>query len=297
MKAPGFLDARHRLCLISFLFAASTHGYAADNMLSNYGFDSDIAGWIDSHSATSIDSAWDSRDADGGAGSAWVNNIDPVGSLGVSLQQCIPVIAGRTYRWGGMIFIPSGLNQSDSDQAKLSVQWRASSDCSSSLAGGPVATGPVIGIFDTWIFRSHVGQEAPAGAVAAWFKLLNTKFDAGGSFEVLFDDVYFEEKPFFESSFETGDFLEWSEVVGGPPTALVHLFSDVSCTSSQSQMYAQSGICYPAIQPYYLKVDCGADSSAWYWDAGCSILLETGCGQNMCCPNSVDGTSMVWDCS
>ena len=94
------------------------------------------------------------------------------------------------------------------------MQWRGDIDCVTSVGYGPVST-PRVDIFDTWVTVSSTGAVVPDGVVAARVYVNNLKFEDGGTFEVLADDLYLVADPLFEDDFESGATDGWSSVVGG----------------------------------------------------------------------------------
>src|SRR4030095_226220 len=81
----------------------------AQNVLSNPSFVSDVSGWSFPSYDTGV---WDPFSRDAGSGSAHITSLVRPGTLdapNTSAEQCVEVIAGRTYVFGGHVYIPGNV--------------------------------------------------------------------------------------------------------------------------------------------------------------------------------------------
>jgi hypothetical protein len=126
----------------------------------------------------------------------------------MGLEQCIPVVEGVTYSWGGAVYIPSG--QASTGTAQFNVHWQADEGCTTNAGYGPLSTPAVSDVFDTWISRERSDATVPEGVAAARVYINNRKIEDGGSFQVVADDMFFFANPLFADGFESGSTSAWS---------------------------------------------------------------------------------------
>ncbi|HWC66323.1 MAG TPA: hypothetical protein VG777_09580 [Thermoanaerobaculia bacterium] len=157
------IDVRLAL-LLAAIFAISAPA-RAQNLLTNPGFDGTLDPW-DTSLYVTFD-AGQSATADG-TGSALVELPDsvPPGQFLV-LRQCVAVVPGTTYSFGGKMRISSASGAGGSGYAFL--EWHAASDCSDSRIGvvqtaNAVALPP--GPTDVWSTVEGI-VTAPANATYA----------------------------------------------------------------------------------------------------------------------------------
>ena len=188
-------------CLFLF-FGTAFLGPAciAQNMLANPGFDTDPGGWT-TDNGPQITVGWSNIDAAGqaGSGSVTVTNISAGMSNGVGIRQCLPAVAGDSYRFGGQTMVPSGGTQSLSDLARIGLRFFTDVACTSSVSttftGTPAS-------FDTWVSYGPQTSVAPAGTNGMQLMLVVTKFPAGGSATAHFDNLFVIPDDIFGSGFE-----------------------------------------------------------------------------------------------
>ena len=120
------MTTRLLTCLILVLFPTFA---VAQNLLSNGSFDSNITGWEGDSLYTT---QWSSTDADDSATSGSLEiDSDIFDDLIVEsdlASQCVPAAPGRTFIFGGDVFVPTG--QSAAGRALVRASSFASADCS-----------------------------------------------------------------------------------------------------------------------------------------------------------------------
>jgi hypothetical protein len=201
------------LCTIALSLCALSVSAQGVNLLTNPGFDTNLDGWTSGNSPENATFGWQAEDATGGTGSALITNTTPSGSNGIGLEQCIPVTAGRSYSWSGMLRIPPG--QAAVGWTSVNVHWMGDLQCAGSIGYGPIATSSLDDPLITWSFREKIGEIAPIGAVAARVYVLNGKYDDPDDFVTMADDVSFSAYTIFSDGFEDGSTNAWTATVGG----------------------------------------------------------------------------------
>lgn len=108
------------------------------------------------------------------------------------LRQCIAIsglTAGRTYRWGGKVRIPSGQNRTG--VGYMYLVWVSTvngfDDCSGHVRvdfGGSTTT------VGSWISIDAGTVTSPQGAIGAQISFNIQKTEAGGTFSINVDDAY-----------------------------------------------------------------------------------------------------------
>jgi hypothetical protein len=175
------------------------------NLVSNPGFDTDVAGWSALSGATL---AWDFLDAAGDpfSGSALVTNLSTNPLDGGGAAQCIDGLAGaQHYRLSAEINIPSG--QLETGSGYLLVQWYGAAGCSSfvGLSESPSVYSTTTDVWAT----SSIMVQSPLGTQSGRLRLSVLKNEAGGSLAAHFDNAWLEPAIFFDG-FESGDVSAWS---------------------------------------------------------------------------------------
>jgi hypothetical protein len=180
------VPTRRLLVVIVFLAAP----LSAQNIVSNPSFASDLSSWT----FPSYDSAtWDPFSRTGGTGSARITSLVRPGTLdapNTSAEQCVEVIPGRSYVFGGHVFIPASVPSSGDLHPFLDVRFFPGSSCTGEILEQLVAGNDPWR--DTWIGVQRAGV-APAAAVSA--NVAVGALDAGASaavtsIEVFVDDVF-----------------------------------------------------------------------------------------------------------
>lgn len=98
-----------------------------------------------------VEASWSSLDAGGSpsSGSVRHENVNTDGAKVSGIGQCIPVVAGESYRVGTSIYVPSG--QAATGLAGILFQWMASADCTGDPIGGGLGTTGEWAGFDEWL--------------------------------------------------------------------------------------------------------------------------------------------------
>jgi len=199
---------RLRLATAFGLVLAAGSWSAAQNLLVNPDFDTDVAGWTTWGTDVSI--VWNPEDAYGSpaSGSGEVINSYVGSGSGLRAFQCVSVTGGAVYQLRGKVLIPPG--QPTLQGGELYIWWYAEEWCQALIAtaGSPLVVWPE----DVWIEVAAPLSEAPIGAQSAWISLSVNQLAPGGTVSVLFDDLMFREV-LFADGFESGDTASWSTTV------------------------------------------------------------------------------------
>jgi hypothetical protein len=162
---------------------------AAQNLLVNPNFDSDVSGWSFTTPGTFT---WDSTldaDSNPSSGSGRLENGSTV-AFGTSFAaQCVAVTGGSNYDLMVQIRIPSG--QTDSGYAMINVNFYNAASCGGSNVGGASSPQVLSTTTDTWVLSQVLNQAAPGTAVSAQVSLWTNKTEATGSLVVNFDNAAF----------------------------------------------------------------------------------------------------------
>ena len=181
MRLARIVARRSALAVIGAWLAASPS--PAQNLFTNPSFDTDINGW-DSNGFTVF--SWDAHDRDESptSGSARVGSLHPQGGFVVGIQQCVAVVAGEPYTFGGSILIPTG--QVTTGRGQFNFVWWAGTDCADFLTNRPFGQVTALGV---WEDRFWPEQIAPDGARSGSLNANVIKFEPGSRFDVLFDEL------------------------------------------------------------------------------------------------------------
>ena len=138
---------------------------AAQNLLVNPDFDTDVAGWTTWGTDVSI--VWNPEDAYGSPSSGSGEVINSYVGLASDLRafQCVSVTGGAVYQLRGKVLIPSG--QPTLAGGLLIIWWYAEESCQGvviSTASSPLVVWPE----DVWIEAAAPLSEAPIIARSAW---------------------------------------------------------------------------------------------------------------------------------
>jgi hypothetical protein len=177
-RSKGFLVA----VSVSILLAAAP--VAAQNLLQNPDFATDLSGWTVNAGAGSI--VWHPLDADGSAssGSARLTTPSAEGQTTNSIQQCVEVDGGTDYVLSAKVFRSQGVLVS----AFGSVTWHAGSGCASFLGEDNLISLFAPGAGGWQEESATIG--APGAAGSAVVRLRSRREDSG-ALVVHFDSVVF----------------------------------------------------------------------------------------------------------
>ena len=196
---------RLRLATAFGLVLATAPWSAAQNLLVNPDFDTDVAGWTTWGTDVSI--VWNPEDAYGSpaSGSGEVINSYVGSASQLRAFQCVSVVGGALHQLRGKVLIPSG--QPTIQGGLLGIWWYAEESCQAwiSSAGSPLVVWPE----DVWIEIAAPLSEAPIAAQSARISLEVFQLAPGGTVSVLYDDLMFGEV-LFADGFESGDTSAWS---------------------------------------------------------------------------------------
>jgi hypothetical protein len=177
--------ARRVAGLAGVLFAVALFS-AAQNLIGNGRFDTDLNGWVQTGDVNGT-AAWSSLDAGGSAvsGSAALTSTHATnGALVTQLTQCVPVAAGVEYVLSARVQFAAG--ETTTGWAETVVYWDSGPGCTNYITGSALLTDKASP--GTWIADAE-NFTAPAGAVSALVQLGIDKIEAGGMLSAWFDDV------------------------------------------------------------------------------------------------------------
>ena len=187
--------ARFAIATVAVVVAFGIPGQAASNLLPNPRFNRDLAGWTpgDVFSTTATYAAGTDRDGAFDSGSARVAAIAQVPfTFGDLTSGCLPVTAGKIYRWRADVLVPAGQDPTGGVQPGL--KFSTSPTCATLepptyYLDNSLNFSPAVG---TWLKLTGQGP-APAGMVAARLELANFEGSAGTALAAFFDNVEFAE--------------------------------------------------------------------------------------------------------
>ena len=195
---------------LAFAFVLTVSSAAADNLLSNPEFDTDLSGW-DSFASWSTED-WESSLS---SGSATMTNSIPSTSSVTVVKQCLtPATLANGYHLAGYILNPSG--QSGEGYGKLTLSFFSAADCDdpSFIIGYDTASVQQTG---TWE-QVELTQATPAEAVSMKVYVFLQKIGEPGAVQLFTDHLLLEpQAAIFLDGFELGSTAEWSE--SEPPPA------------------------------------------------------------------------------
>ncbi len=119
-------------------------------------------------------------------------NTAPNG-LNSGAYQCITVVPGRTYDFGGRIYIPSG---NPTGQANLGFYFLNQANCSGTFIGPMTFLQADFNSFDTWQAMHADNVVAPNGAVSmqVYAQLVKSSTDAR-NYKAYVDMLYATQSP------------------------------------------------------------------------------------------------------
>jgi hypothetical protein len=174
---------------------------AAQNLLVNPDFDSDLAGW--DTSASWSDEDWQSSSSSGSA--TRVNDIGTISGLPLA-AQCVELSdPASQYRLSAWILNPVGQTGPGYGNLYLALYDAAACDDASMIAGFDTESVQQTGVWE----GVGVIVTTPPGAVSAKVGSTVQKLGAG-TLQVYLDHVILEVwDPIFSDGFETGDLTGW----------------------------------------------------------------------------------------
>ena len=187
-----------------------THQLAAQNLVVNPDFDTDVDGWIPFYD---IDFIWEPLDCQGdpSSGSGFAASTDaPTSNSGII--QCVePIVAGDWYGLSAWLNISP--SQAGEGSARLFVWWRDGAGCTGTQTTA-LAT-QFVASTAGWEQQTAIPEVAPAGTVSATLYLNITKSSPlGVDYYVSFDGIDFHPAAsIFSDGFEAGDTSRWSTAV------------------------------------------------------------------------------------
>jgi hypothetical protein len=161
---------------------------AAVNVLANPTFATDLSGWTVANSAgfgtTTFDGALDANSNPASGSAETVAQFTGAGETGVFLQQCYETpTPGATYSYSGSVFIPG--NQPTSGSGIVLVSFFNQPGCSAGFLSSSNQLTSTVGAW-TLLTGSVV---APPGTQSIWFTFQTSKTQAGGNFQVNYDNA------------------------------------------------------------------------------------------------------------
>jgi hypothetical protein len=169
-------------------------GAPAQNLVVNGDFDTGLGSWY--WPPPWIETEWSALDAGGSptSGSVRQENFNDDGTAGLGTGQCVPVVAGVSYRVSFSVYVPSG--QTGTGLAGLNFGWNSSVDCRSSAGiGGLYGTAGTPEPVDEWSDLTFEWLEAPPGAQTMQVFLACKKTSVSGTFAAYWDDVFVVPEP------------------------------------------------------------------------------------------------------
>ncbi len=177
------------LCAVALI---ASPAQAQQNLVRNSGFDTNLSNW----EGDAFLNSWSPLDASGSAssGSARVQipSAQPPG-FAEGVRQCIPVVANRSYRFGGRTFIAAG--QTTLGTVTFALVWFSTPGCGQASSLG-FASSDGRTLPSGWATAEKSGARAPSGAQGAQLQGYITRPDRNTDFVVHFDDLFvYEENP------------------------------------------------------------------------------------------------------
>ena len=160
---------------------------AAQNILVNPGFATNLAGWT---VESGVSAEWSPLDIAGSftSGSALVTNASSAAGFSGGLTQCVAVVPGITYSFRARYRVPSG--QSGTARVEGDLDYFSDASCGGSRVGGfGNGTGAITSGFDAWGADFAVGTVViPSGVASALVDVRLVKIGAGGGVQAYFDE-------------------------------------------------------------------------------------------------------------
>src|SRR5882724_3043415 len=179
------LDMKPRLFFILPLALAFAGSAAAQNLLSNSGFDTGLSGWQAGAGTT-----WDgTRDAKGSTASGSAHGTAPLPNGGsvILVSQCVNIVHPETsYVLSGKVFIPGG--QPTANGVYFTTTPFLDADCSGPIIPGSAGSTPLTTTTNRW--TPAAAAVVAYGASARVSALLYA--ESPGPFQASVDDLRFE---------------------------------------------------------------------------------------------------------
>jgi hypothetical protein len=169
------------------VFVLGSGSAAAQNILVNPGFATNVAGWT---VESGISAGWSPLDIAGSAasGSAVVSNSSNVAGFSGGLTQCVTVAPGVTYALRARFRVPSG--QASTARIQGALDFFFDPSCGSSAPGGfGNGTGAITSGFDAWTDFAVGTGVIPSGVASALVGIRLVKVAAGGTVQAAFDEL------------------------------------------------------------------------------------------------------------
>jgi hypothetical protein len=182
---------RHLVCclLTAALAASAAVPCAAQNLVVNPGFITDLSGWTVLVNPAFI-ATHDTSQSYNTPGSLKVATPGSTDQNYVAVRQCVPVAPGQVVDYGGLYRFESG--HAANLKGFVSATWFTDAACTTGATVGP-SSNTVNDIPDTWLPIHANNVVVPAGFNSALF-LIVIGMTAGESVG-WFDDVYFGPDP------------------------------------------------------------------------------------------------------
>jgi len=181
---------------------------AAQNLVVNADFHSDVSGWTQLSAVTlSWDGTSDYQNQPGSGSAEILNEADAASNSGAI--QCIDgIVGGQSYDLSAWLRAPTG--QTGEGYAKVFVWWYTLAGCSGTMSTGP--TTPRLYTSDNWIEQDAGSTDAPLSTQSTLVYLNISKTSVTpGEYRVSYDHVVFERSGLiFADGFEEGDLMAWS---------------------------------------------------------------------------------------
>jgi hypothetical protein len=175
--------------LLAAVAAGATVPAAAQNLVVNPGFITDLSGWtVLFNPAFTV--THDTSQSYNTPGSLKVTTPGPTGLNYAVVRQCLPVAPGQVLDYGGVYRFESG--HAANLKGWVAATWFTDAACTTGATPGP-SSNTVNDIPDTWLQIHANNVVVPAGFNSAFF-LVVIGITAGESVG-WFDDVYFGPNP------------------------------------------------------------------------------------------------------
>lgn len=176
---------------------------AAQNLLTNPDFDTDLAGWTGSEVGSATWHGTDVDDAPDSGSARIVNDLADPQTEAVVMSQCIPIEPGE-YQYGGHAFIPGGQAASGS----VVMRVLGYSDTTNCTGGLFMVNGRLIDQTGDWSALAvdlSVSAGLLSGAAGSIeFELAIRKTEAGGELVAFADELFIALSPLiFSDRFES----------------------------------------------------------------------------------------------
>ena len=179
--------------LLLLIWALATGPVHADNIIDASGFNnpSDVVAWDPGFDGVTV--TWDTRDAHQSLSSGSLKLKDSkllAGNGFTTIGRCFLVTPGLKYRFRAKTLVPAG--QARTTKVLAQTSYNATSNCNNNHILTTLDSNQVV-TSGQWQDLQITDFVAPEFAHSVWIRLGSSKQQAGGSVDVLFDEVYLEE--------------------------------------------------------------------------------------------------------